>query len=178
MIINIAFRHMPHSDEIKEYLEKRISKISRLLKEPIEVRATFKHEKFRYDLTLRIKSQWFNFNVIESGTDWKTVIDNASASIDNIARKERERLKERKKVKKLFLPPPIDETVLKSEPENKERIKEKVIRLKPISLQEAIEELKSNNNNFIVYLDDTSNSVRVMHKKSQNVIEILIPELA
>lgn len=178
MIINIVFRHMTHSDDLKEYLEKRVSKFAKLLKEPIEVRATINHEKYRYELSLRVTSQWFNFKASQSGNDWRAVIDNASSSIENIARKERERLKERKKTKKLFL----NTTPIFHTNESSDRIsttvKEKIVTLKPISREEAMEELKNNRSNFIVYLDNVSNEVRVMYKKSQNVTEIIIPELA
>lgn len=178
MLLSVAFRHMAHSEDVKEYLEKRLKKVSKLLKEPIEVRATFNHEKFRYDLTLRIKSQWFNFNVTESGTDWRSVIDSASSSIENIARKERERVKERKKKQKLL--PQSLELISEKTSSEMERplIKEKLLKLKPVTIEEALEELKNNNRTFLVYLDDSTNSVRVMHRKSKNVIEIIVPELA
>lgn len=176
MVINIVFRHMTHSKDIKEYLEKRISKVSKLLKEPIEVRATINREKYRYELSLRVSSQWFNFKVSESGDDWRTVIDNATSSIENMSRKERERLKERKKAKKLFLDTisisPANRSV------NSPTVREKIVKLKPISREEAMEELKSNSRNFVVYLDNVSNELRIMYKKSQNVTEIIIPELA
>ncbi len=178
MKINIVFRHMPHSNDVKEYLEKRIAKVAKLLKEPIEVRATINHEKYRYELTLRVTSQWFNFNVSQSGDDWRTVIDNASASIENVARKERERLKERKKTQKLSLNSMQILNSNKSGNKVHTTVKEKIVTLKPISREEAIEELKNNRNNFIVYLDNNSNDLRVMYKKSENVIEIIIPELA
>jgi len=127
---------------------------------------------------LRITSQWFNFNVSQSGDDWRTVIDNASSSIENVARKERERLKERKKTQKLFLnAPPVFHTN-KSSDRMSTTVREKIVTLKPISKEEALEELKNNRSNFIVYLDNVTNEVRVMHKKSQNVAEIIIPELA
>ncbi len=178
MLINIVFRHMPHSNDVKEYLEKRISKLTKLLKEPIDVRATITHEKYRYELTLRVTSQWFNFNVSQSGDDWRTVIDNASASIENVARKERERLKERKKRQKLSMNSISILDSNKSDNRVHPTIKEKIVTLKPISREDAIQELQNNRNNFIVYLDSDSNDLRVMYKKSKNVIEIIIPELA
>lgn len=178
MIINIVFRHMAHSDDLKKYLEKRLSKVAKLLKEPIEVRATINREKYRYELSLRITSQWFNFKVSQSGDDWRAVIDTATSSIENLARKERERLKERKKGQKLLLNDTSIFDTNKSNNITSTTIKEKIVRLKPSTKEEAMEELKNNSNNIIVYLDNVSNEVRIMHKKSQNVIEIIIPELA
>lgn len=178
MRINIVFRHMPHSNDVKEYLERRVSKVAKLLKEPIEVRATINHEKYRYELTLRVSSQWFNFNVSQSGNDWRAVIDNASSSIENIARKKRERLKERKKTQKLFLNNPSVFHTNESSNRISTTVKEKIVKLKPITREEAIEELKNNSNNFLVYLDNASSEVRVLYKKSKNVIEMIIPELA
>jgi ribosome-associated translation inhibitor RaiA len=169
---------MPHSNDVKEYLEKRISKVAKLLKEPIKVHATINHEKYRYELSLKVSSQWFNFNVSQSGDDWRSVIDNASSSVENVARKERERLKERKKTQKLFVNTQPDFSASGSGNTFFTKVKEKIVTLKPISKEEALEELKNNSSNFIVYLDNVSNEVRVIYKKSQNVAEIIIPELA
>lgn len=176
MIISVAFRHMPHSNSLKEYLEKRVTKFTRLLKEPIEVKATISREKYRYDLNLKIKSQWFNFNVKETGDDWHTVIDNACSSIENMARRERERLKDRKKSTKISYIAPLILNENKSE--NEIKIKHRVLKLKPTNQNDAIEELKNEGNNLVVFWDAETHGIRVAHRKSQNVIEVIIPEMA
>ncbi|HEY4715942.1 MAG TPA: HPF/RaiA family ribosome-associated protein [bacterium] len=176
MEITVAFRHMSHRNDMREYLILRLKKVEKLLKDPIQIRAIIAHEKYRFELSLNIKSHKFNFNVTESGEDWHSVIDSISSVAENVARKERDRLKKRRVVPKKALFG--TEVTNDDNSKNKIKLKEKIVKLKPMALSEAMEHFSHNNEKFFIFIDVTKNNVKIIHKKRENSFEVLAPELA
>ena len=106
----------------------------------------------------------------ESGADAQAAFDLAFDKIDRQVVKLKEKRTTRKKaVSPVRVPQQDDEQERETEPE---RIR---MKLRPVSVQEAISELRSDGQSFHVFLDEDSGIVEVAFKRSDGSIGIIEP---
>lgn len=106
----------------------------------------------------------------ESGADPQAAFDLAFGKIDRQVVKLKEKRTTRKKpVSALRVPPPDEGKERETEPE---RIR---MRLRPVSVEEAIAELQSDGQSFHVFLDEDSGTVEIVFKRSDGSIGIIEP---
>lgn len=77
MNVTITFRHMDPSDSIKEYARAKVSKLQKLLRQPMTARVTLSLDKLEHSVDVQISSGPHHAEARE-------VSDNTYASIDAV----------------------------------------------------------------------------------------------
>ncbi|MBL7685566.1 MAG: ribosome-associated translation inhibitor RaiA, partial [Deltaproteobacteria bacterium] len=69
MEINVTFRHMNPSQNIREYAQTKFKRFERYLHEPIDVHVVLHTEKIRQIAEVTVKAKNFHFHGVEESPD-------------------------------------------------------------------------------------------------------------
>ena len=155
MKFNYTDKKLEVSDDLRQYAEKKISKIDRLFRTPdSEAFITFSRERGRYTAEVTLKNGGMFYRVSETTSDMFASVDSACASIERQIRKNKTRLE--KKLKS----GPIDWTAAPTAPaeEDDEEEEFNIVRtkrfsIKPMTPQEAILQMNLLEHEFYAFLN-------------------------
>jgi len=143
------------SDSIKEYAEKKISKLDRYFREDADAIVTFAVEKDHRcvaEITIRSGSTLFRAQEESRDGDMRGAIDAACATIEGQIRKNKTRLSKRLRQDALVPEVPAEFDV--SEETEFQVVRTKRIAVKPMSVEEAILQMNLLGHDFFVYRND------------------------
>ena len=164
-------------DELREYAEKKISKLDRFFKNESEAYVTFATERGRYIAEVTIKNNGMFHRVSETTSDMQASIDSAVAAIERQIRKHKTRLEKRLRdgaLDREFA------TTVRHEPHEEEEKDFKIVRskelpLKPMTPEEAVLQMNLINHEFFVFKnqnkDDAFSVVYKRKKGNYGIIE-------
>ena len=164
--------------ELREYTERKLTRLAHHFGKVAEAAVEFSPERKRNGLVTvlcRINVHVDGrrtplLSAHESGADPQAAFDLAFDKIDRQVVKLKEKHTTRKKsVSPVRVPPPDDGKERETEPE---RIR---LKLRPVSVQEAISELQSNGQSFHVFLDEDSGIVEIAFRRSDGSVGIIEP---
>ncbi len=164
--------------ELREYAQRKLTRLAHHFGKVAEADVEFSPERRRNGLVTVLCR--INVHVDgrrtpllsshESGADPQAAFDLAFDKIDRQVVKLKEKRTTRKKsVSPVRVPPPDDGKERETEPE---RIR---LKLRPVSVQEAISELQSDGQSFHVFLDEDSGSVEIAFRRSDGSVGIIEP---
>ena len=140
------------NDSIKEYAEKKISKLDRYFKEDPDALVTFSVEKDHrcvVEITLVSGGTLFRAQEESRDGDMRGAIDAACSTIDRQIRKNKTRLSKRLRQDALVSTLPAEFDV--SEETDFQVVRTKHIAVKPMSVEEAILQMNLLGHDFFVY---------------------------
>ena len=140
------------NDSIKEYAEKKISKLDRYFREDADALVTFSVEKSHrcvVEITIVSGSTLFRAQEESRDGDMRGAIDAAAATIDRQIRKNKTRLS--KRLRQDALAPAVPAEFDVSEETEFQVVRTKHIFAKPLSEDEAILQMNLLDHDFFVY---------------------------
>jgi putative sigma-54 modulation protein len=136
MTINYTARHAALTPDIKKYCERRQASLEKILGHPVETGLILSVEKYRHKAEINIKTKGATLHAESETQDMLSSLGEAFDNIERRAKKERDKLRERKRRKgKEGLPP----VMTASAPEREKRIiRSRNYSMKPMSVEEAL----------------------------------------
>jgi putative sigma-54 modulation protein len=167
MKISITFRNKDGEEWHKEYIDKRLNKLRKYVDNPVEARVVLSVEKFRNVAEVSLMANGLNVNAKEEAKDMHLAIDTAIEKIERQLKKHKEKIRGHKanslrsgKIAEL------EESLEESEEIQEAKVVEtrKVV-LKPMSLDDAIMEIDSTRNRFVIYRDSYTENISVIYAR-------------
>jgi putative sigma-54 modulation protein len=165
MRISVTFRNKEGENWHREYIEDKLSKLKKYIDNPVEARVVLSVEKFRNVAEVNLMANGLNVNAKEESKDMHLAIDDAIEKIERQLKKKKEKIRTQKtnsvrggsvgSIKQAM--EEIEEI-----PETRVVETRKIV-LKPMSLDEAIMEIESLQNRFIIYRDSSTEKVSVVY---------------
>lgn len=150
---------------MKEYAEKKISKIDKYFKTESEAFVTFSTERGRYIAEVTIKNNGMFYRVKETTGDMCASIDSAVATIERQIRKNKTRLEKRLRTDAFerVVVPMVDD-----EPEEEFRVvRNKRFSIQPMGVQEAILQMNLLEHEFFAFRNaDAGDAFAVVYKRN------------
>lgn len=174
MTINFTARHTSITPDIKEYSEKRMRSLEKILGRPIDTDLILSVEKYRNKAEINLKSKRMKLNVTEETHDMLSSIGMAFDQIEKRIKKERDKLRERKRRKtreRLPSPPESEEEELR-----KRVIRSEDYSAKPMTLEEAIMQLNLNRKDIFVFRSLGSQKWNVLYRRKDGHYGLIEPE--
>jgi putative sigma-54 modulation protein len=176
--MNIAYtaRGFNLTNQIQKYTETKLRKIVNL-DELLEVNLTLEHARHRYKAELLVHNRNARFNAIEETSD---VFKSINAVIEKI-QKQLKRHKGKFIARKRQTAPRV--TKLAENMAAIERVKEpRLIRarkqdIKPMSQDEALMQLDSGNEAFLIFRNINSDKINVMYRRKDGNIGLIDPDI-
>lgn len=173
MNIVITGRHFDVTEPIKSHVNEKISKLDKFLTKLLEAHAILSVEKFRHTAEITVLGKNLKVASTETTSDMYASIDKAVGSLEEQLRKHHDKqrahnAKESRKIKDLALKS-ISAICgyFKGERDTAtQRIVEtKGVAEKPMSAEEAVEEMNISKNEFMVFRNSEDNRINVIYRR-------------
>lgn len=151
-----------NTDSIKEYIEAKLSRLDKYIKDSDDIEAVVltKKEGRRYKIEVTIPTKDFTLRNEVTDDDLYAAIDLVIDKLERQVRKNKEKLNKKKKVIEDF-EIDIEDNFMEEEV----IVKRKSIELKPIDEEEAVLQMELLGHNFFVYKDSETDKICVLYKR-------------
>lgn len=179
MQVEYTGRQIEITPAIKKFTEKHLRKIRKILGETIEVDVTLTVEKHRHIAEIHLKSRNFKVHGLEVTGDMYNSITAVLDKIERQALRQKEKFVAKKRktgetVRVQFSPP------LASEPPEEETVPPRIVRsavnaIKPMSLEEAAEQVVRAPHGFMVFRNAESDRIGIIYKRKDGNLGLVEP---
>jgi putative sigma-54 modulation protein len=166
----ISTRGLTISTTYKNALTARLGKLERMLPDVGEARIVLSREKHRRTAALTLAARRRTFRSEETAADLETAVD---AAVDALVRQVRE-AKDRVKNRKARNAPRRAPGPLAAARPAAEIVARRVP-LKPMSLEEAVDQLRKSSAELLVFADAGTDSVSVLYRRPDGALELIEP---
>ncbi|MCL2045825.1 MAG: ribosome-associated translation inhibitor RaiA [Oscillospiraceae bacterium] len=161
------------TDELRDYAEKKISKLDRFFRSESEAFVTFTIERGRHIAEVTIKNNGMFHRVTEVTSDMSASIDSAVAAIERQIRKHKTRLE--KRLREGVFDTEVEPLITQDDPDDmdEEELEFKIVRnktfpIKPMTPEEAILQMNLLGHEFFVFMNqDSDDAFSVVYKRNQ-----------
>ncbi len=173
MQINVTFRHMDHSDELKDYINDRFARLKKYSDSPMNVNVVLTAEKFRKTAEVVITGDGIRAAAKQEHDDLRAAIDLVLDKIERQLKKFREKVKSRRTSGQNITPPPAAPAHEAEEADQVITIQK--INPKPMSIEEAADQLQINGKGFLAFINADTNRVNVIYWRKDGGLGLLEP---
>lgn len=175
MNVNVRGKNIVVTPALKEYVEKKITKITRQFKTVGDISAVLKVEKGNHIVEITVPASGILIRAQESTKDMYSSIDLVVEKIERQVHKYKTRLAKRK-YSNFVEPVPAPEVETAPDEEFK-IIKNKKFSMNPMTAEEAILQMNLLDHDFFVYFDPDYGGVNVVYRRKDGNYGLLQPEL-
>ena len=182
MNIEYVARKVTLSDQTRSLCERKVSKVTKYFNDILDIRVEVAQERHLHVVEMFINGKDFDIRASSQHKDLSTAIQDAAEKLEMQARRNKNRLKDRKQrpsEAEVAAVPDWSEDVI--EPTSVAGgtptiVKRSSITIKPMSIEEAQLQLESSNNDFIVYLNAGTDRVNVLYRRRDGNLGLITPE--
>ena len=168
MQVTVTFRHMESSDALRKYAEEKSERLVKFLNEPIEIHWVLSVEKIRHIAdTIRhiadttVVANGATIKAQSNTQDMYSSIDTVMDKLEKQVRKHKEKTKDHKNVSANVK---YAEGAIAGAPVRSRIVKTVNQFLKPMSVEEAAEQMDVVSNDFLVFTDSVTSNVNVIYR--------------
>ena len=172
MKITFTARHTEISPDIREYCEKRLLSIEKVLDYSVDANLILSEEKYRHKAEINVKIKGMTLNTVEETQDMASSLNLAFDHIEKRVKKEREKRRERKRRIRLREEEPAPS---ESEEQNK-IIRSRNFSLKPMTLDEALLQFESSKMEAFIFRKFESEKWVVLFRRKDGHFGLIEPE--
>lgn len=175
MSVNVKGRNIDVTPALREYVEKKIAKVTKQFKTVGDISAVLKVEKGNHIVEITVPASGILLRAQENTKDMYSSIDLVVEKIERQVHKYKTRLMKRKYSN--FADPALIPTAEAAGDEEFEIVKNKKFILRPMSVEEAILQMNLLNHDFFVFFDPDLDSTNVVYRRKDGKYGLLSPEL-
>ncbi len=166
MQVAVTFRHMKTHEGVKAYVKEKVEKLQKYIENPREVHVVLAVEKFRHIAEITVLGDGGIFNSQGKDNDLYAAIDQMVDKMERQVRERREKV--RQKRANASSPKASLRQRGKSGEEGEEDLSSLVQRrrtvAKPMSLEEAVSQLRLSRNDFLVFVNSDTGQMNVVYR--------------
>ena len=176
MSTNIIGRQVTVSDDMKEFVEKKLAKFDRYFPRGADAAVTFRKVRDTVCAEITITVGGTLFRGEETSSDYKTAVTRSIDVIEGQIRKNKTRLEKRMKTSFAAAAAAVDESEAPVEEEGVFDIRVKSFPLKPMTPEEAILQMNLLGHSFYVFGDADTGETCVVYKRNAGSYGLITPE--
>ena len=178
--IAVTFRHLEATNSLREYVIEKLSRAKKHFGDQNEINVVLSSEKHRYTAEIILKAGKITANAKEETDDMYSAIDLAVDKVDRQMKKHKEKLKSHKvNIKPQKATSRYDTLPSENAEESQQPkiIKTENVFAKPMSLEEAVDQLSLLNSDFLVFINDSNRKVNVIYYRKDGDYGLIEPEI-
>ena len=176
MNINIIGRQVTISDDMKEFVEKKLAKFDRYFPKGADAAVTFRKVRDAVCAEITITVGGTLFRGEEKSADYKSALTRAIDVIEGQIRKNKTRLEKRMKSSFAAAEAAIGGSDAPVEEEGVFDIRVKSFALKPMTPEEAILQMNLLGHSFYAFEDADTGATCVVYKRNAGSYGMIVPE--
>lgn len=174
MNVNVKGRNIDVTPALKDYVEKKITKVTRQFKTVGDISAVLKVEKGNHIVEITVPASGILLRAQETTKDMYSSIDLVVEKIERQVHKYKTRLMKRKYGNFVDAVPPAPAAA--EDDGEFEIIKNKKFTLHPMTVEEAILQMNLLNHDFFVFYDPDLGNTNVVYRRKDGKYGLLSPE--
>jgi len=182
MEIKIAARNMKLEEDVRDYAEKKLGKLSKYLNNIDSVKLELIEEKIKYGQPFISAQVTLNVNGFLMRGEQKD--EKARAAIDavtDVMERLIDKYKKRYSVNKFKAHETIRTQTTEETPESEQPqfvYKRKRFIVKPMTTEQAVEQMEFLGHDFFLFVNDVDNSINVVYRRKDGKYGLIQPEFA
>jgi putative sigma-54 modulation protein len=179
MQVSVTFRNMESRETLRQYAQEKISKLKKYLDTPLEANAVLIVEKHRHIADVNLIANRVTINAREETEDMFSAIDRV------VEKLERQVLKYKEKIKKHKINPSDAEVNNRregyapgnlAEESGRKLIKSKKLQAKPMSIDEAADQLELLRHDFYIFTNSVSRNLNIIYRLKDGSYGLIEPQ--
>jgi ribosome hibernation promoting factor len=181
MVLHLAGRGgVSVSPELRRRIEAKIAKMQRLFPKLIEARVVLATERYRHLAEVTLRAKRATFHVEDEAPDFHAAVDQALTTLSAQIRRKKERVTAKKPRPSRTRPAsrrgtgsppePVDEAPSEPPPVVVRRTN-----AKPMSLEEAVDQLRLQTDGLLVFRNARTRTVNVLRRRPDGTVELVEP---
>jgi putative sigma-54 modulation protein len=174
MKISVTFRNTEGEDWQNTYVEERLTKLKKYIDHPVDAHVILSVEKFRNTAEIHLMANGLNINSKEQDKDMHLAIDNAIDKIERQLKKHKEKIRGFKSAASRSDEAVGEESGEEAEdaPESKV-VETRMVVLNPMSIDDAVLEMETSKNHFVLYRDASTENVCVLYRRDDGALTLM-----
>ena len=180
MQTTVTFKRLDPSDALKSYVQKKVARFDKMLENPAEANVVLSVEKIRHIAEITLTCDRLKIHAKEESESMYASIDTLMDKVRSQIKKNKEKFKRhlgknKKSIKNddLILEEPALVEVAAAAPVNDIVIEN--LDFKPVDIDDAVLELKSGTENFLVFNNARSERVNVLYRRTDGNLGLIQP---
>jgi len=165
MQTSFTFRNMEAAEWLKDYADKKLSKIERYMDKPVSATVTLSIEKFRNVAEVNLSAKGINLQGREEAKEMTLAIDNVMDKVERQIKKYKQKTRNHKDVTSRSENVDADADEYDEYDENSKVVETKKVVLEPMSLEDATLEMDESKKMFVIYRDSSSEKVSIIYRR-------------
>ena len=172
MQVMVTFRHVEPSKGLREHAEDKVQRIHKFLRRPIEAHVILEVLKHRHIAEIQLSANHLNINAREETGDLYSAIDLAMTKVERQVKKQVAKAKDRKGSNNSAVLPLLTE----ERPRAGGRIRTQRVTVEPMSVDEALTQLKVQKNDFLLFKNAATETLSVIYRRKDGNYGLIEPE--
>ena len=171
MEIHISGRGVAVSAAVRRQVETKLSRLGRFLPKITEIRVVLVLERYRHLVEITLTAKRATLRAEAAAVDFHSAVNLAVENLEQQARRRRDRLRSRKPRsarETAPLAPPVP-------PDEGPAVVVRRLAAKPMSVEEAIEQVETRADGLLVFVNARSRRVNVLHRRPDGRLELVQP---
>ncbi len=173
MKVDYTGRQIEVTRAIRKFTEAHLQKIRKILGEMIEVHVILTVEKYRHIAEINLKSRTFKINSVKETPDMYASIDSVLEKIERQALKHKGKKIDKKRKTQAVAGNGV--TAAAAGSDTPKLIRARSFAAKPMTVDEAVLEVRSSNSEFIVFRNSESERISVVYRRRDGNFGLIEP---
>jgi len=172
MKITIRGKNIDVTEALKQYIEKRVSKFERFLNDASEAIVTISTEKFTHKIDVLLKVNGHLIQAEGKTEDLYSAVDQVVEKLEKQVLKYKEKVQNKNKKEAIKYPSESREEVVEGV---KRIVKYKKFDLRPMSPEEAVDQMELLDKDFFIFLNSFTGDVNVVYRRKDGNFGLIEP---
>lgn len=169
MQVMVTFRHVEPTDGLRQHAEEKVQRVHKYLRHPIEAHVILTVEKQRHIAEVQVSANHLNVTATEETDDLYSAIDLAMSKIERQVKKHTAKFKDHKGPSNAAATPAENERAGAT-------IHTQRVAVKPMSVDEAVMQLKLQKNDFLLFTNAATDALSVVYRRKDGNYGLIEPE--
>ena len=174
MSINVRGKNLEITPALKEYVEKRVKKVTKYFERTGDISVILRVEKGRHQVEVTVPVDGILLRGEESTADMYTSIDQVMDKIEKQIEKHKTKLE--KRFRGNGFRADVASSVVVPDAEEELLVRSKKFAVKPMDSEEAILQMNLLNHDFFMFLNIESGQVNLVYRRKDGQYGLLEPE--
>jgi putative sigma-54 modulation protein len=167
MDITISFRHVSPDENIRKYVEEKMSRLQKFVEFPLDVHVVLSLErKYRHKVDVMFTINGVVINAHEVMDDMYAAVDKILDKLERRLTKYRDKLKKNREAKS-------KRAAAAQEPAPSKIIITKTIDAKPMDPEEAVMQLEASGDTFMIFRESERDNVCVVYRRKDGNFSLI-----
>jgi ribosome hibernation promoting factor len=172
MQVMVTFRHVEPTDGLRQYAAEKVQRVHKYLRRPIEAHVILSVEKQRHTAEVLVTANHLNITATEQTGDLYSAIDLAMSKVERQIKRHVARYKDHKGANNVSSESPRAASRRRAT----NTIHTQRVPVKPMSVDEAVMQLKLLKNDFLLFTNAATDALSVVYRRKDGNYGLLEPE--